>query len=102
MPRVTAILVVRNGEQWLDRTLTALAAQTRRPDAIVIVDAGVSDDARERLTAAPATQFVTAQPGTFGAGIAVGLHATVPDEADEWLWLLSADTAPEQDALRHL
>jgi GT2 family glycosyltransferase len=102
MPRVTAILVVRNGEQWLDRTLAALAAQTRRPDGVVIVDAGSTDGSSGKLAAAAATQFVTAGASSFGAGISVGLRATAPDEEDEWLWLLSADTAPEQDALRQL
>ena len=102
MPRVTAILVVRNGEQWLDRTLAALAAQTRRPDGLVLVDAGSTDGSSERLAAAAGTQFVTADAPSFGAGVAVGVRATQPDEADEWLWLLGADTAPEQDALRQL
>ena len=37
MPRVTAILVVHDGDRWLDRTLAALASQTRRPDALVVV-----------------------------------------------------------------
>ena len=37
MPRVTAILVVQDGDRWLDRTLAALASQTRRPDALVVV-----------------------------------------------------------------
>ncbi len=60
------------------------------------------DGSSEKLAAAAATQFVTAGASSFGAGISVGLRATAPDEEDEWLWLLSADTAPEQDALRQL
>ena len=61
-PRVTAILVVRNGEEWLDRTLPALAAQTRRPDDFVLVDAASSDGSAARLAGAGPTRFVTA-PG---------------------------------------
>ena len=68
-PRVTAILVVRNGEEWLDRTLPALAAQTRRPDDFVLVDAASSDGSAARLAAASPTRFVTAPALSFGAAV---------------------------------
>ena len=51
-PRVTAILIVRNGEPWLDRTLRALRAQTRQPDDLVLVDCASTDGSAELLTAA--------------------------------------------------
>ena len=102
-PRVTAILVVRNGEEWLDRTLPALAAQTRRPDDFVLVDAASSDGSAARLTAAAPTRFVTAPAGSFGAAVQHGLASLGPVEsADDWIWLLSADTAPEPRALARL
>jgi len=102
-PRVTAILVVRNGEEWLDRTLPALAAQTRRPDDFVLVDAASSDGSGARLTAAAPTRFVTAPAGSFGAGVRHAVQSLGPTESpDEWLWLLTADTAPEPRALERL
>ncbi len=102
-PRVTAILVVRNGEEWLDRTLPALAAQTRRPDDFVLVDAASSDGSAARLTAASPTRFVTAPALSFGAAVNHGLRSLAPVESpDEWLWLLTADTAPEPRALERL
>jgi len=102
-PRVTAILVVRNGEEWLDRTLPALAAQTRRPDDFVLVDAASSDGSAARLAEASPTRFVTAPALTFGAAVNHGLRLLAPVEsADEWLWLLTADTAPEPRALERL
>ena len=48
-PRVTAILVVRNGESWLDRTLRGLESQTRRPDARVFVDCSSTDHSADKL-----------------------------------------------------
>ncbi len=42
-PHVVAVLVACDGERWLPRTLAALAAQTRAPDAVVAVDAGSAD-----------------------------------------------------------
>jgi GT2 family glycosyltransferase len=102
-PRVTAILVVRNGEEWLDRTLPALAAQTRRPDDFVLVDAASSDTSAARLAAAGPTRFVTAPALSFGAAVSHGLRSLAPVESpDEWLWLLTADTAPEPRALERL
>jgi GT2 family glycosyltransferase len=102
-PRVTAILVVRNGEEWLDRTLPALAAQTRRPDDFVLVDAASSDGSAARLTAAAPTRYVSAPAGTYGSAVRHALESLGPAESpDEWLWLLSADTAPEPTALARL
>jgi GT2 family glycosyltransferase len=102
-PRVTAILVVRNGEEWLDRTLPALAAQTRRPDDFILVDAASSDGSGARLAAASPTRFVTAPALSFGAAVNHGLRAMAPvDSPDEWIWLLTADTAPEPPALERM
>lgn len=103
MPRVTAILVVQDGDPWLDRTLSALAVQSRRPDALVVVAEPTTDFRTEALQRAGVTQVVTASGGTFGVGVARALRAVAPvEDAEEWLWLLRADSAPAPDALRAL
>lgn len=103
MPRVTAILVVQDGDRWLDGTLAALAAQTRRPDALIVVAEPTTSFVPEALERAGVTQVVTATGGTFGVGIARALRAAPPaEEGAEWLWLLRADSAPEADALAAL
>src|SRR4051794_35389311 len=107
-PRVTAILVVRNGEPWLDRTLRALAEQTRRPDDLVFVDCSSTDRSAELLTAASSTAYLRASNLAMADAIEVGLgHAAsrspgAGDPASDWIWLLTADTAPEPDALERL
>lgn len=102
-PRVTAILVVRNGEAWLDRTLAALAAQTRRPDDFVLVDAGSTDGSSAKLTAASPTRSVTAPAVAFGPAVDHALGSLGPPESqNDWLWLLTADAAPEPRALERL
>jgi len=107
--RVTVILVARNGAAYLGRTLAAIAAQTRRPDAIVAVDAGSSDSTAELLAASGPTQLVTTRAQPFGSAVERALHvgpsqesssASPPD--DEWLWLLAHDNAPEPAALAQL
>src|SRR5690606_35995877 len=103
MPRVTAILVVQDGDRWLDGTLAALAAQTRRPDALVVVAEPTTPFAPAALERAGATQAVTATVGSSAVGIARALRAAPPAESgDEWLWLLRADSAPAPDALAAL
>ena len=102
--RVTAILVARNGAQYLERTIAALRAQTRIPDALVVVDAASTDATPDLLMSAAPTQFVSA-PGrsTFGSALAEALGAIGPATSDdEWLWLLGPDNAPEPDALSRL
>ena len=104
MPRVTAILVARNGADFLERTLSSLSSQTRPPDALVVVDAGSSDSTSAILTSARPTQLVTASAkGSFGASIGQAVHVAVPSGTDdEWIWLLSHDSAPEPRALAAL
>jgi len=111
-PRVTAILVVRNGEPWLDRTLRALAGQTRTPDDLVLVDCSSTDRSAELLTASSSGRYVSAPNLPLGAAVDVALGQAVPqsgeaprtaaDQASDWIWLLTADTAPEPDALERL
>ncbi|MDQ1545790.1 MAG: hypothetical protein QOH69_694 [Actinomycetota bacterium] len=103
-PRVVAILVARNGAAYLARTLSAVGSQTRRPDALVAVDAGSRDDTAAMLAAAAPTQFVTASGRlSFGSSVAHAVHVALPPPTDDdWLWLLGADSAPQPDALARL
>lgn len=102
-PRVTAIVVVRNGDTWLARTLDALRAQSRMPDDLIVVDAGSGDDTAGIASRAAPARVVAAPGSTLEAGIAHGLRAaSVVAGSDEWLWLLTADTAPDPQALRRL
>ena len=103
-PRVTAVLVARNGAQYLPRTLAALAAQTRRPDAVLPVDASSSDASGDILAEAAPTQLITT-PGkrSFGGAVAHAIQVTDPQGGDnEWLWLLGHDNAPDPGALAAL
>jgi len=103
-PRVTAILVARNGAKYLPRTLAAIAAQTRRPDSVVAVDADSSDNSLALMAeSAPAQISDSHGQRTFGGAISSALHSAPPQESDnEWLWLLTHDSAPDPNALRAL
>lgn len=103
-PRVTAIIVARNGGEHLRRTLDALTAQTRPPDAVIAVDCASSDDATALLAASNPTHIVALRERLpFGAAVATGVRVTAQPASDhEWLWLLAQDTAPEPRALETL
>ncbi|AWB88655.1 glycosyltransferase family 2 protein [Homoserinimonas hongtaonis] len=104
--RVTVVLIARNGGEYLERTLSALASQTRSVDALIAVDAGSQDASAQMLAAAAPTAIVTVPPRvapTFGGAarhVIAGLDAGDPES--EWLWLLAHDNAPEPHALASL
>lgn len=103
-PRVTAVIVARNGAKYLPRTLAAIAAQTRRPDSVIAVDAESSDESLSIMVESAPAQIADAQGRrTFGGAIAQALQSAAPHAAEnEWLWLLSYDSAPDPNALRSL
>ncbi len=103
-PRVTAIIVARSGGDHLQRTLDALASQTRPPDVIVAVDCASKDGTAEMLAAFGPTHLLSVgEKLPFGAAIATGVRVTPQPTTDhEWLWLLAQDTAPEPTALETL
>ncbi len=102
--RVTAILVARSGAAHLQRTLDGLARQTRRPDAVVAVDAGSNDRSAELLAASGPTHLVTTSGKVdFGTAVRQALTVASPTESvNDWLWLLAHDNAPQPAALEAL
>ncbi|WP_270352321.1 glycosyltransferase [Microbacterium testaceum] len=102
--RVHAILVVRPegrtpAADHLERTLAALAAQSRPVDALTIVLCG-ADPALTRLAASSGAEgVITASAGTtFAAATALA----TPRLTGDAVWLLAQDTAPDPDALVRL
>src|SRR6478609_9009073 len=103
-PRVTAIVVAHSGGPRLQRTLDALAAQTRKPDAVIAVDCATTDDAARLLSESGPTQLLSIPERlAFGAAVATAVRVLPPTtSSDELIWLLAHDTAPEPEALAAL
>lgn len=101
---MTAILVAADGADYLRSTLQALAAQTRPPDRLLVVQVGTNPVTSGVIVASAPTEHlrVGARSG-FGAAVAaaldVGRSAAGPGD---WLWLLASDSAPAPDALEQL
>ncbi len=101
--RVTAVLVTHDGEQWVQRLLDSLAAQTLRPTRVIAVDAGSADGTAGVLARALerglVDRVVTGEAGaSFGANVATALSAAADDDTD-WWWFLHDDLVADAEAL---
>src|SRR5699024_2826771 len=100
---VTAVLIASRGGEWLDETMSGLAAQTRRPDAIIAVNNGGTTAVAERLLTGVGgenTRVIGLQSRqAFGAAVATALSARPPgpQPETEWIWLLAEDSCPEPE-----
>lgn len=100
MPTLTVYILNWNGRPYLEACLRALEAQTVRPERVVVIDNGSSDDSiafvRERF---PAVE-VLANGGNLGfaAGNNAGLRHLSTDAAV----LLNPDVVPSPDCLAAL
>jgi GT2 family glycosyltransferase len=116
---VTAVVVGHEGAAWLPRLTEALWALERRPDRLIAVDTGSTDETADLLATMPGVEPVvglSARSG-FGAAVSRGLEAVgfapIPSArgpygddghmpVQEWLWLLHDDCAPAPRALEQL
>jgi GT2 family glycosyltransferase len=97
---VVAVVVTYNRQDLLVEALSAVQAQSRAPDLVIVVDNastdGTADMVRGRF---PSVRLATAQRNTGGAGgFAYGLALALADAAD-LVWLMDDDTVPEPGAL---
>lgn len=110
---VSAVVVTRGRTPYLAATVAALAAQSRRPSRVVLVDASdAGDEAVEQLlhsafTAAGGSPMpalsVVRTPGARTFGHAVRRALEVADGLPTtWLWMLHDDSAPAPTALAEL
>ncbi|MFT4298808.1 MAG: glycosyltransferase [Aeromicrobium sp.] len=104
-PQVIAVVVTYNRRRLLERILTALAASTRLPDGVVVVDNASTDDTQAFLASfdSPLSLQIERLPENLGGagGFAAGLDAAVRAGAD-YVWLMDDDGAPDPACLEQL
>ncbi|MFC0674466.1 glycosyltransferase [Brachybacterium hainanense] len=101
---VVAVVVTFNREHLVGECLDALAAQTRRPDAVVVVD-NASTDASGRIADAHpiAADVLHLHRNVGGAGgFAAGMARALEQHGADWIWLMDDDTIARPGALRAL
>lgn len=91
---VTAVVAVRNGEPFLGEALASIAAQTRPPAEILVVD-GRSSDGTVEIARALGARVVTQQ----GTGIADAYNTAIREAQGEVIAFLSHDDRWHPDKL---
>jgi rhamnopyranosyl-N-acetylglucosaminyl-diphospho-decaprenol beta-1,3/1,4-galactofuranosyltransferase len=102
-PRVTAVVVTYNRRDLLLEALATVHAQSRAPDAVIVVDNASADGTAEAVrTKFPAVHLAELTRNSGGAGgFAYGMALALADHAD-LIWLMDDDTVPEPGALEAL
>ncbi len=99
--RVLAHITTFNEAEFVDQALSALRRQTRRPDAIVIVDNGSTDGTVDRQF--PEDVVVIRNSEDLGASGAIRMGFSYASEHGfDWTWVFDVDSVPEPDALENL
>lgn len=99
---VTAVVVTHDRPRLLEQTLDALAAQSHKPTAVVVVDNASGPETRQLLAVRHDVQVCRLEENSGGAGgFATGVDVALRAGAD-WIWLLDDDAVPHVDALELL
>jgi glycosyltransferase involved in cell wall biosynthesis len=96
---ISVIIPAYNAAAWLPRAIRSVLAQTRRPEEIVVVDDGSSDNTEEICAPfAPEVRYERRENGGLSAARNTGLAATT----GEWFLSLDADDILYPQALEVL
>jgi GT2 family glycosyltransferase len=101
---VVAVIVTWNRRALLAEALRAVLAQSRRPDAVLVVDNASTDGTADLLREEfPAVRVLRTSANLGGAGgFALGVRAALDGEAADLVWLMDDDTVPQPAALERL
>ncbi|MBX3001086.1 MAG: glycosyltransferase family 2 protein [Caldilineaceae bacterium] len=94
--KVTAIIVVRNGERFLADALQSIAAQSRQPDELIIVDGQSTDRTPEIAQAFPGVRYLLQED----LGIANARNLAIRTATGDFIAFLDADDMWTPDKLQ--
>lgn len=99
--KVTAVVVTYNRKPLLQRTIAALRAQSRQPDAVIVIDNGSTDDTEDWLAEQEDLTAIR-QDNCGGSG---GFHRGIDEAmrtAADWIWCMDDDVFPRRECLERL
>jgi len=96
--KVSLVTTVKDAAPHLDRFLASVAAQTRAPDEVIVVDGGSTDGTVQRLRAAEGITLIE-EPG---ANISRGRNVAIREAAHDVIALTDGDCVLERDWLERI
>ncbi|RYD78583.1 MAG: glycosyltransferase, partial [Sphingobacteriales bacterium] len=101
MEKVIAVVVSYNRQQLLSECITALRNQSQKPDAILVVNNGSTDNTEEWLKDQPDVQFITQKNLGSSGGFNTGISWAYKN-GYSWIWCMDDDGYPKEDALENI
>lgn len=101
MEKVIAVVVSYNRQKLLSECITALRNQTRKPDAILVVNNGSTDNTEKWLLEQSDVFFITQKNIGSGGGFNSGISWAYKHNYS-WIWCMDDDGYPKEDALEQL
>lgn len=101
MEKAIAVVVSYNRQKLLAECIEALRNQTRKPDAILVVNNGSTDNTAEWLQQQQDVFFITQKNLGSSGGFNTGITWAYK-HGYSWIWCMDDDGYPKQDALEQL
>ena len=101
MEKVIAVVVTYNRQALLSECIYALRNQTRRLDAILVVNNGSTDNTNNWLVSQKDLFFITQDNTGSGGGFNSGIEWAYK-HGYSWIWCMDDDGYPKEDALENL
>lgn len=98
--RIFAVIVTFNRLEMLKKCVKAVFDQSRKPDEIIVINNGSTDDTQRWLSTQSVISYHLVNNGG-AAGFSYGVNVAYSKGAD-WIWLMDDDTIPKNDALNKL
>lgn len=101
MEKVIALVVSYNRQALLAECIDALRNQTRKPDAILVINNGSTDNTEEWLQSQQDIHFITQN----NVGSAGGFNTAISwayKNGYSWMWCMDDDGYPKENALEAL
>ncbi len=99
--KIAAAIVTYNRLDFLKKVLAAIKGQSRKPDAIIVVNNSSTDGTEEWLGTQEGIDVITqANVGSSG-GQYTGIK-TAYEKGYDWIWLMDDDVIPDENALEVL
>lgn len=101
MEKAIALIVTYNRQHLLSECITALRNQTRKPDAILVINNGSTDNTEQWLQSQHDLIFITQKNTGSGGGFNTGINWAYK-QGYSWIWCMDDDGYPKEDALEKI